>query len=230
VGLGGLGGGLPSTTPRPYFSSTPAPVYVSSTSSPSTTPRTVYVTPSRHFYSSTPAPFYSSTPAPYFSSTPGYYSSTPAYSSPLPYVPDVTPSPIRPDEASGFLSPKATLYIAPTARPPTGYSATSGLYDHPIGVPRRGYISVPVSNALSSPPEYDGVSLTHSGFRYYLPRQYQEEESSEGGERRAGSFGYIDPFGIRRVIYYNAAPGSGFTVRKNNRFVGFNATPYDPRF
>lgn len=78
-------------------------------------------------------------------------------------------------------------------------------------------------------PLYDGVSMTHNGFRYYLPRQYHEEESLPG-EKRAGSFGYIDPFGIRRVIYYNADPGSGFVHRKNNRYVGFDATPYDPRF
>lgn len=74
---------------------------------------------------------------------------------------------------------------------------------------------------------YDGVSVTKNGFKYYLPRQYHEENSS--GEEKTGSFGYIDPFGIRRVIYYNASPGTGFVHRKNNRYVGFNATPYDPR-
>lgn len=77
-------------------------------------------------------------------------------------------------------------------------------------------------------PLYDGVSITDNGFRYYLPRQYHEEENV-GAQRRDGSFGYIDPFGIRRVIYYNSGPGQGFVVRKNNRYVGFNATPYDPR-
>ncbi|XP_058466927.1 uncharacterized protein LOC131439655 [Malaya genurostris] len=75
---------------------------------------------------------------------------------------------------------------------------------------------------------YDGVSVTNDGFRYYLPRHYHEESNS-GGSTREGSFGYIDPFGIRRVVYYNTAPGKGFVHRKNNRFVGFNATPYDPR-
>lgn len=77
-------------------------------------------------------------------------------------------------------------------------------------------------------PEYDGVAVNDNGFRYYLPRQYHEEENS-GGDRRAGSFGYIDPFGIRRVVYYNASPEQGFVHRKNNRYVGFDATPYDPR-
>lgn len=78
-------------------------------------------------------------------------------------------------------------------------------------------------------PLYDGVSVTKNGFRYYLPRHYQEEETY-GNNEKAGSYGYIDPFGIRRVVYYNAgSPGKGFVVRKNNRYVGFDATPYDPR-
>lgn len=77
-------------------------------------------------------------------------------------------------------------------------------------------------------PYYDGVSVTNDGFRYYLPRQYHEEQTLPGNGRH-GSFGYIDPFGIRRVIYYNADPGTGFQHRKNNRYVGFDATPYDPR-
>ena len=75
---------------------------------------------------------------------------------------------------------------------------------------------------------YDGVSTTANGFKYYLPRQYHEEDNSNP-DRRAGSFGYIDPFGIRRVVYYNTSPEGGFQHRKNNRYVGFNATPYDPR-
>ncbi|XP_030746771.1 uncharacterized protein LOC115875450 [Sitophilus oryzae] len=77
-------------------------------------------------------------------------------------------------------------------------------------------------------PEYDGVSVTNDGFRYYIPRAYHEEQTGVNNEK-SGSFGYIDPFGIRRVIYYNAKPGEGFQHRKNNRYVGFDATPYDPR-
>lgn len=77
--------------------------------------------------------------------------------------------------------------------------------------------------------EYDGVSLTHDGFKYYLPKHYHEEEGSSSSHR-AGSFGYVDPFGIRRVIYYNTSPEKGFVHRKNNRYVGFDAPPYDPRF
>lgn len=77
-------------------------------------------------------------------------------------------------------------------------------------------------------PEYDGISVTNDGFRYYIPRAYHEEKTGPGNEK-SGSFGYIDPFGIRRVIYYDAKPGEGFQHRKNNRYVGFDATPYDPR-
>ncbi|KRT85508.1 Insect cuticle protein, partial [Oryctes borbonicus] len=54
-------------------------------------------------------------------------------------------------------------------------------------------------------PEYDGVSVTNDGFRYFIPRAYHEEQSLPGNTK-SGSFGYIDPFGIRRVIYYNASP------------------------
>lgn len=77
--------------------------------------------------------------------------------------------------------------------------------------------------------EYDGVSFVRNGFKYYLPRHYHEEQSDSTGDTRAGSFGYVDPFGIRRVVYYNTAPGTGFVHRKNNRYVGLNAEPYDPR-
>lgn len=77
-------------------------------------------------------------------------------------------------------------------------------------------------------PGYDGVAFRRNGFRYYLPKQYHEEVTGQDNER-TGSFGYVDPFGIRRVIYYNTSPGEGFNIRKNNRYVGHDATPYDPR-
>ncbi|XP_028032376.1 uncharacterized protein LOC114244690 [Bombyx mandarina] len=75
---------------------------------------------------------------------------------------------------------------------------------------------------------YDGAPFRRNGFRYYLPKQYHEENTGDVNDR-IGSFGYVDPFGIRRVIYYNTAPGEGFQIRKNNRYVGHDATPYDPR-
>uniref|UniRef100_A0A2S2PPR4 Cuticle protein 6 n=1 Tax=Schizaphis graminum TaxID=13262 RepID=A0A2S2PPR4_SCHGA len=82
---------------------------------------------------------------------------------------------------------------------------------------------------LTEQSEYDGVSFVRNGFKYYLPRHYHEEQSDDAGDTRAGSFGYVDPFGIRRVVYYNTAPGTGFVHRKNNRYVGLDAEPYDPR-
>ncbi|XP_059478506.1 uncharacterized protein LOC132198455 [Neocloeon triangulifer] len=75
---------------------------------------------------------------------------------------------------------------------------------------------------------YDGISTTQNGFKYFLPKNYHEEEGTATNDR-TGSYGYIDPFGIRRVVYYNSSPGSGFQVKKNNRYVGFDSTPYDPR-
>lgn len=77
-------------------------------------------------------------------------------------------------------------------------------------------------------PKYDGISVNRNGFSYYLPKQYHEEDNTDP-DRRQGGFGYIDPFGIRRVIYYNTSPEKGFEHRKNNRYVGLDATPYDPR-
>ncbi|XP_022221799.1 mucin-1 [Drosophila obscura] len=74
---------------------------------------------------------------------------------------------------------------------------------------------------------YDGVGVTRNGFRYVLPKQYHEEETSPADGQRAGSFGYVDPFGIRRVVYYNASPGRGFVHRNNNQYVGTNGAPYD---
>lgn len=82
---------------------------------------------------------------------------------------------------------------------------------------------------LGNDEEYNGDSTVQNGFRYFLPRHYHEETVSKNGQDRAGSFGYVDPFGIRRVIYYNTSPEKGFVHKKNNRYVGFLSTPYDPK-
>lgn len=116
---------------------------------------------------------------------------------------------------------KAPLYTTVIkARPEYNQNSVNPFYGEKLYSASR--------KSFDETPNYDGISVTRNGFRYYLPRQYHEEENSAGDER-TGSFGYIDPFGIRRVIYYNASPGTGFVHRKNNRYVGFNATPYDPR-
>lgn len=148
------------------------------------------------------------------------------YITPNSYHPSSTPAPqyyesSTPTPIPEYVSPQT---FRPYFNPPDSYYSSSDS--------KRVYDSVGAAQ-YSSPQEqfplYDGVSMTHNGFRYYLPRHYHEEESLPG-DKRAGSFGYVDPFGIRRVIYYNTAPESGFVHRKNNRYVGFNSTPYDPRF
>ncbi|XP_015513670.1 uncharacterized protein LOC124296680 isoform X1 [Neodiprion virginianus] len=78
-------------------------------------------------------------------------------------------------------------------------------------------------------PEYDGTHTVKDGFQYYLKTHYHEEENRPSEDEKIGSFGYIDPFGIRRVVYYKADAEHGFIHKKNNRYVGFQATPYDPQ-
>lgn len=146
-----------------------------------------------------------------------------------------TPAPIS---TSGLLSPNeygvvpiraktrfayrpTYQYASSTQRPVVDYSHNTidaSAYQNPL---------FDRSKLQQSPYGYDGVGVTANGFRYYLPRQYQEEVSKTDGTRD-GSFGYVDPFGIRRVVYYNAGR-NGFVHRKNNRYVGFNSSPYDPR-
>lgn len=162
-----------------------------------------------------------------------------------------TPSPIAVQETYGYSTP------APFAPPPSitnpGYhyspAATPahngyGYYtpnsplevnalDAPLlpPLPDRAYRRRlrPLHNnqldASNGVADYDGVSVTRNGFRYVLPKQYHEEAQVD--DKRAGSFGYVDPFGIRRVVYYNASPGRGFVHRNNNQFVGANGAPYD---
>ncbi|XP_046753109.1 uncharacterized protein LOC124416227 isoform X2 [Diprion similis] len=78
-------------------------------------------------------------------------------------------------------------------------------------------------------PEYDGTHTVKDGFQYYLKTHYHEEQNQPSEAEKIGSFGYIDPFGIRRVVYYKADAEHGFIHKKNNRYVGFQATPYDPQ-
>lgn len=121
-----------------------------------------------------------------------------------------------------------------TPVPAGGQDAGQPLYEQPLRPHtfRPAYRKV-VDVSADDPEreaEYDGVSFVRNGFKYYLPRHYHEEQSADSaGETRTGSFGYVDPFGIRRVVYYNTAPGTGFVHRKNNRYVGLDAEPYDPR-
>jgi len=130
----------------------------------------------------------------------------------------------------GYRRPQVTYYREPIAghhRSPT--QILEAPYDSSIGGSsvKASYQSpISRSDSVDFPP-YDGVHSTANGFQYYLRRHYHEEE--RGADGNVGSFGYIDPFGIRRVIYYKTDPFTGgFLHKKNNRYVGFNATPYDP--
>ncbi|XP_076271304.1 uncharacterized protein LOC143203073 [Rhynchophorus ferrugineus] len=145
--------------------------------------------------------------------------------SPSPY--DTLPTYTEPDQNSLDINP----YVSPLNH---GYVFHNGP-TYPIdrnGHTYRGnkrYSHQKIGNGYDKQyPEYDGISVTNDGFRYYIPRAYHEEQIKPDNEK-SGSFGYVDPFGIRRVIYYNAKPGQGFQHRKNNRYVGLNGTPYDPR-
>uniref|UniRef100_A0A1Y1MH17 Cuticle protein 6 n=1 Tax=Photinus pyralis TaxID=7054 RepID=A0A1Y1MH17_PHOPY len=198
--------------------------------------------------SSTESPLVSSTIAPSTTSPPPLVSTTPQTI----YIPSTTPTP-----STHYQSP-SVQYVQPTSTllPPISSNAidspfysSNPQYEHytdnhrfinpyvyqngpTYPIDKNGHTYNGHSNNLGNGynPQfalYDGVSVTNDGFRYYIPKQYHEEQSLPGNEK-SGSFGYIDPFGIRRVIYYNAG-ADGFKHRKNNRYVGFDATPYDPR-
>lgn len=127
-----------------------------------------------------------------------------------------------------YQRPQTSYYRGSVARPPT--QLLEAPYDPAIdGSSSRPSYHAPISRSDSADfPPYDGTYTTANGFQYYLRRQYHEEEREPDGNN-VGSFGYIDPFGIRRVIYYKTDPlTGGFLHKKNNRYVGFNATPYDP--
>lgn len=185
-------------TPVGVVSSTPAPISITSKNLASVTPLN--------------EPNYSTTPRPGAAST--YYPSTTVRSGlSTTYYPSTTLQPSV--DTNNYVSPVVKPY---TAKPGSYYSKSYGSspLDYYGKAAAKGY------------RPYDGESVTNEdGFRYFLPRQYHEEQGTN--DIRDGSFGYIDPFGIRRVIYYNVRPGSGFRHRKNNRYVGFDATPYDPR-
>jgi hypothetical protein len=131
----------------------------------------------------------------------------------------------------------ASSSTAATVTASTATAEQQPLYEQPLRPHtfRPAYRKVVDMSARTTPgppaeqAQYDGVSFVRNGFKYYLPRHYHEEQSDDAGDTRAGSFGYVDPFGIRRVVYYNTAPGTGFVHRKNNRYVGLDAEPYDPR-
>lgn len=248
-----------STAQPPVISSTPASYVniPSSTpyidiSSPSSTPATVIISPkapSTIYLPSTSAPpteylpssrptveYLPPNPVPTATSlyraplTPSYYYESSTPSSPY-FTPSATVSPIAVAINGNSLldySSEPQYEHYQSNEQPTDYRFQNGP-TYPITKFGASYTGNHIGNGYDPQyPQYNGVSVTNDGFRYYIPRAYHEEQNSDGGTSKSGSFGYIDPFGIRRVVYYNAGPG-GFKHRKNNRYVGFNATPYDPR-
>lgn len=208
---------IPSSTESPLVSSTIP--HTSTTSAPpvvSTTPQTIYIP------STTPEPS-----TRYHSPSIQYVQSTPKYE----LVTSPPPAPISSNaiDSPFYSSNPQYEHYTDNHRFMNPYVYQNGP-TYPID--KNGHTYNGHSNSLGTGynPQfalYDGVSVTNDGFRYYIPKQYHEEQNLPGNEK-SGSFGYIDPFGIRRVIYYNAG-ADGFKHRKNNRYVGFDATPYDPR-
>lgn len=192
-------------TPKPVavYSSTPKPVAVNYVSTPSSSPSYSSTPRPTIGYSSTPSSIEHTTSRPSISAI-GYTASTPS------------PEPLLPPISGKFAS--SNNFITETEKNKLFFQHQKNNYY------KKRYVDYQTNDQ-----QYDGVSATHNGFKYFLPRQYHEEQSSSDGSHRQGSFGYVDPFGIRRVIYYNTSPDRGFVHRKNNRYVGFNSTPYDPR-
>lgn len=247
-----------SSTPAPFVvSSTPSSFLGSSTPATflaSSTPSNFLgsSTPSTFVGSSTPSTFLASTPTTYgaYSTPSSFLASTPSTILVTPTPPPATyhsPAKISPissinSNALDFYSSepqyehyetRVNPYIfrnGPTYPIDKHGNVFTGDYQNSNSLSggQRYDSRFGQSGQSGQYQNYDGVSVTNDGFRYYIPRAYHEEKNFGVGQK-AGSFGYIDPFGIRRVVYYNAAPGTGFLHRKNNRYVGFNAPPYDPR-
>ena len=214
---------VPSSTPAPRDESHLPPIayYPSSTPTPSVTSKDESDLPPIAYYpSSTANPLESNSVIP--------LASTPAPIS-VKHLSNELEAPneygVVPIQAKTRFAYRPTYqYASSTQSPISDYSRNSvdqSTYQNP------SYAPLFDGNKYQKYPYYNGVGVTANGFRYYLPRQYQEEVSNKDGSRD-GSFGYVDPFGIRRVVYYNAGQ-NGFIHRKNNRYVGFNSTPYDPR-
>lgn len=210
---------FPSSTPAPKDESHLPPIayYPSSTVSPNRDDS--HLPPVAYYPSSTRSPLGSNSVVP-LSSSPSSVS-VKQLSSGLEPPNEYGVVPIQ--QKTRFAYRPTYQYASSTEQPIIDYSRNtidSSSHENPSYAPLY-------DRSKNQQSSYDGVGVTANGFRYFLPRQYQEEVSNNDGSKD-GSFGYVDPFGIRRVVYYNAGQ-NGFIHRKNNRYVGFNSTPYDPR-
>lgn len=244
----------PVTTYRPAFFSTTTPstatvlpptstsAYISSTTTPQppllSSPSPLSV-PSKYFLPpisvSDDSPIvrikpYSSHPAPIAAYTIEQINQLQSPQSSAISINDVRLSPITISTAANYDSSTVSPIASTIATPLFNrYSHYRGNYKRPIAYYQPNQLDI--SNAIDDIKKIDRYNArVPNGFGYFLPRHYHEETYREANaNNRDGSFGYIDPFGIRRVVYYHASPDGGFKVRKNNRYVGFNAKPYDSK-
>lgn len=119
--------------------------------------------------------------------------------------------------------------IAATATPPLTSAFGVPRSVVPLGVSRRPIayygpkqLTHDYNELDNRPIERAYMARTPNSFRYYLPKQYHEETIN-----RHGSYGYVDPFGIRRVFYYRIAPNGKLELQKKYRYVGLHGKPYE---
>ena len=68
--------------------------------------------------------------------------------------------------------------------------------------------------------ELEGL-VGSAGLDYQTGKAFHKEKIMSDGQRK-GEYGYIDPFGIRRVVTYATGPGGELVKSKENDFVGEN--------
>lgn len=241
----------PVTTYRPFFSSTSTVLPPSSTAayiSSSTTPQPPLSIPSKYFLpplsSADDSPIirikqYTPLPTPIAAYTIEQINNElqPPVSSPIslnevrssvPYSPVSVTVPTHTFGGSSTISPisSTTADVVPLFNRHSYYRGAS---KRPIAYYHANQLDY--GNGIDDKKRFDRYNArVPNGFGYFLPRHYHEETYREANaQNRDGSYGYIDPFGIRRVVYYHASPDGGFKIRKNNRYVGFNAKPYDSK-
>ncbi|XP_008204815.1 uncharacterized protein LOC100117367 isoform X2 [Nasonia vitripennis] len=185
-----------------------------------------------------PRPFSLTTPSPYHEDAGANYLYNKPYRSTYRQKPGLLVEPPFLDQDQNHLASQsnaAAVRLAPTTfRGYRRYNGTASNDDNGGRFPARRRNNNRSPSSSTSPaykeyefPSYDGTHSSADGFQYYLKKQYHEEERTRP-DKTIGSFGYVDPFGIRRVVYYKADAQNGFVHRKNNRYVGHNAKPYDP--
>ncbi|XP_065362221.1 uncharacterized protein LOC135955788 [Calliphora vicina] len=153
------------------------------------------------------------------------------YSTPKPFEAVIRTSTAAPNAGYYYGPNSYALNVQPPQALPLDVNALEGGLLPPLPpLYQRRRVPVQANNgdyaASYNAPDYNDVTVARNGFRYVLPHQYHEEQQISD-TKKAGSFGYVDPFGIRRVVYYNASPEKGFIHRNRNRYVGLGAQPYD---